>query len=154
VVEVEPQNALGWSMAAALLANTGQLPEAMSAVDRSLSIDPSNSETISIKAMIREKLAELQVDTGKRSRLLPPLERPGDDPKSFALGSMFQLLGLIIGLAGAFILLLQPRLPIIIGLSLESIGLGLLCVNSWRGAYLYGAGRFLLTLLFSLLSLG
>lgn len=154
VIQTEPENALGWSMAAALLANTGQLPEAMSAVDRSLSIDPSNSETISIKEMIREKLAEVQFDTGKRSRLVPPDKKPRESIGSFMRGIGIQLFGLILGTAGAFLLLIKPDLPIFVGLLLMSLGLALLTVNAWRGAYLYGVKRFIPILLFSLVPIG
>ena len=154
VVQNAPDNALGWSMAAALLANTGQLPEAMSAVDRSLSIDPSNTETISIKAMIREKLAENEAHTGKRSRLLPPLpQKSRDTSKSFALAAGIQLLALILGVVGAFLLLLIPATPTLVAFLLESVSLAVLMVNAWRGAYLYGFKRFLLTLVCSILTL-
>ena len=154
LVQVAPENALGWSMAAALLANTGQLSEALSAVDRSLSLDPSNSETISIKAMIREKLAEVQVDSGKRSRLVAPEKEPRDSAQSFMIGVGIQLLGLILGLAGAFLLLIKPDLPNFVGLLLESMGLAILAVSAWRGSYLYGWKRFVQTLFFSIMTLG
>jgi hypothetical protein len=154
VVQIDPENPLGWSMAAALLANTGQYPEAMSAVDRSLSLDPTNTETISIKEMIREKLAEVQVDSGKRSRLVAPKKKPRDSVKAFMLGMGLQFFGLLLGIAGAFLLLIKPNLPILIGFLLDSVGLALLCVNAWRGSYLYGWKRFLLTLFFSLITVG
>jgi tetratricopeptide (TPR) repeat protein len=154
VVQQNPDNALGWSMAASLLANIGQFPEAMTAADRSLSIDPSNSETLSIKEMIREKLVENQFDTGKRSRLLSPLENQRDTGKSFALAACIQLFALAIGLAGAFLLLFMPAAPKILAFLLESLSLAVLMVNAWRGAFLYGGKRFLLTLLFSLLTGG
>lgn len=152
-VQEEPDNALGWSMAAALLANLGQLPEAMSAVDRSISIDPSNSETHSIKEMIREKLAEMQFDTGKRSRLSPDQgKKKSDTGKGLALAAGLQLLALLIGLAGAFLPLFVPALPFPLALGLESIALALLVVIAGRGAFLYGIKRFLLIIPFSLVA--
>lgn len=154
IVQIDPENALGWSMAAALLANVGQFPEAMSAADRSLSLDPSNTETISIKEMIREKLAEMQADTGKRSRLIAPKTSHKENAPSFFRGMGLQVLGLIVGVAGAGILLVKPDLPIILGFVLESLGLSLLLVNAWRGAYLYGFLRVLLTLLVSGITVG
>lgn len=154
LVQVDPNNALGWSMAAALLANTGQFPEAMSAADRSLSIDPSNSETLSMKEMIREKLAEMQFDTGKRSRLLSPQSSQRDNAQLFWLSAGMQLGGLILGIAGAFLELLVPKTPTIVSFLLESVALALLTVNAWRGAYLYGIKRILMTFLFSLISVG
>lgn len=154
VVQLAPQNALGWSMAAALLANTGQFPEAMSAADRSLSIDPSNTETISMKEMIREKLAESQFDTGKRSRLQSPPTKSRDTVQAFLLGLGIQVGGLILGLIGVFLELLKPTTPLIIAFLLESLALALLIVNAWRGAYLYGFKRFLGTLLLGILTVG
>ncbi|HEX7737039.1 MAG TPA: tetratricopeptide repeat protein [Ktedonobacteraceae bacterium] len=153
-VQRDPENALGWSMAAALLANLNQFPEAMSAVDRSISIDPSNSETHSIKEMIREKLAEVQFDTGKRSRLLPAQRRVRDTGKSFALAVGIQLLALIIGVAGAAAQLVVPSLPTLVPIALESLALALLAVNAGRGAFLYGFRRFGLTFVFTLISAG
>ncbi|HLI70170.1 MAG TPA: hypothetical protein VKV19_10475 [Ktedonobacteraceae bacterium] len=153
VVDLDPNNALGWSMAAALLANTGQFPEAMLAVDRSLSIDPSNGETVSLKEMIREKLAEAQLDTGKRSRLRSPEQKPRDNAPSFALAAGIQLVALIAGVAGAFLPLLVPSAKVI-SILLESLALAVLVVNGWRGSYLYGVKRFLITLVFSLLTGG
>lgn len=156
VVQRDPANALGWSMAAALLANLGQLPEAMSAVDRSLSIDPSNSETHSIKEMIREKLAELQFNTGKRSRLTvgAAQSKASESGSSFALAAGIQFLALLIGVAGAFLPLLAPALPKIISLILESLALATLVVSAGRGSFLYGVKRFLLSAAFSLLAGG
>lgn len=154
VVEIDPNNALGWSMAAALLANTGQLAEAMTAADRSLSLDPSNSETISIKEMIREKLAERDADTGKRSRLRPPQKKPRDTGKSFALAAGIHLLALIMGIAGAFLPLLVPAIPQLVSFLLESISLAVLTVNAWHGTYLYGFKRILTPVVFSLLTAG
>jgi tetratricopeptide (TPR) repeat protein len=153
VVRIAPDNALGWSMAAALLANTGQLPEAMSAADRSLSLDPSNTETISIKAMIREKLADDEAQTGKRSRLLPPVStQPRDTGKSFALAAGIQALALFVGVIGVLLPLLSPGLLKLIPLILDSVALAVLLVNAWRGTFLYGAKRFLLTFGFSILA--
>lgn len=151
-VQRDPNNALGWSMAAALLANLGQLPEAMSAVDRSISIDPSNSETHSIKEMIREKLAEVQFDTGKRSRLLPVKRQERDTGKAFVLAAGLQILALVIGVVGAFLPLLAPKLPILVTIGLESIALALLAVNAGRGSFRYGFTRFILTFFFSLIA--
>jgi tetratricopeptide (TPR) repeat protein len=154
VVQVDPNNALGWSMAAALLTNTGQLQEGMSAADRSLSLDPTNSETLSIKETIRERLAEMDVDTGKRSRLQAPQKKSRGGPKSVALALAIQVVALLIGTLGAFLLLFKPGLPISVGFALESIGLALLIVNATRGAYLYGVSRVAITLFFSVVTLG
>jgi tetratricopeptide (TPR) repeat protein len=155
VVQLAPNNALGWSMAAALLANTGQFAEALAATDRSLALDPTNNETLAIKEMIREKLAEAKFDTGKRSRLVPPKPtQPRGGPRSVALAIGLQLLGLILGIAGAFLQLLKPDLPKIVPFVVESIALALLTVNAARGAYYYGFKRVLLTVCFTIITLG
>ena len=154
VVQLDPNSALGWSMAAALLANTNQLPEAMLAVDRSLSIDPGNPETVSMKEMLREKLAESQFDTGKRSRLRAPGGRPRSTRQSFWLGLGVQLGALALGIAGVFLELLMPSIPKIAVFLLTSVALALLVVNAWRGTYLYGAKRLLGTFLFSIIAAG
>jgi tetratricopeptide (TPR) repeat protein len=152
-VQRDPNNALGWSMAAALLANLGQLPEAMSAVDRSISIDPSNSETHSIKEMIREKLAEVQFDTGKRSRLSDG-GNTSDTGKSFALAALVQVVALFLGIAGAFLPMFAPSLPKPVSIALDSIALSLLIINAGRGAFLYGIKRFALTFVLCLIAGG
>lgn len=154
VVQLAPNNALGWSMAAALLANTSKFEEAMSAVDRSLQLDPTNRETLALKEMIGEKMAEGQLDTGKRSRLVSPTEQPRDGVKSFLLGFLLQAVGLILVIAGALLQLLMPALPKIPPFVLESIGLAILIVNAGRGAFLYGFKRVLLTFLFTILAVG
>ncbi len=153
-VQSDPDNALGWSMAAALLANLGQLPEAMSAVDRSISIDPSNSETHSIKEMIREKLAEIQFDTGKRSRLLSNPGQMRSSGSSFLLAALIQIVAVIIGVAGALLQLFLPSLPTLLPVALESVALALLTVNAGRGSFLYGFKRLVLTFVTSLISAG
>jgi len=154
VVELDTQNPLGWSMAAALLANTGQLSEAMTAADRSLSLDPSNSETISIKEMIREKLAERDADTGKRSRLLPPQRKQRDSGKMLAAAAGLQALALVLGVAGSFLPLLAPTVPQPVAFALQSISLATLTVHAWYGAYHFGFRRLLIPAVFALLTLG
>ena len=46
VLQLDPGNALGWSMCATLLANMGQLHEASSAIDRSIALNPNNPEAL------------------------------------------------------------------------------------------------------------
>ena len=65
-----------------------------------------------------------------------------------------QILAFIIGIVGASILVLQPHIPIIVAFLLESIGLATLCVTAARGAYLYGLGRLLFTIVLCLLAAG
>jgi hypothetical protein len=60
-----------------------------------------------------------------------------------------QIVGLALGIAGAGLPIFQPRLPFILALVLQSLGLAILCINAARGSFLYGFARFLLTLLTS-----
>lgn len=65
-----------------------------------------------------------------------------------------QLLALIIGVAGSFLPMFVSSLPVLAALVLESIALALLTVTAARGSFLYGAKRFGLTFVFSLLAAG
>ncbi len=144
VLQLDPNNALSWSMRAALLTNTGQYQLALQAIERSLELDPNNPETYSIKTNIMEQVATQQ------SQKLMAIRREG--PASFWRGAGIQFLGLIIGLAGAALPLIQPKVPIMAAFALQSLGLALLCVNAVRGSYLFGFTRFLLTFFFSVLA--
>jgi tetratricopeptide (TPR) repeat protein len=150
-MRVDAQNALLWSMYAALLTNVGRYQEALSAVERSLELDPSNPETYAIKTSIMGHVAATQSMSGKQ-QALTTAKRGG--PVSFLIALGIALLGLLIGAVGGALPILQPNLPIAVGILLESVGLALLCVNAARGSYLYGFTRLLLTTVFSLLSLG
>lgn len=149
VLQIDPNNALPWSMRAALLTNTGQYQLALQAVERSLELDPNNPETYSIKTSIMEQIAaEQSQDKSKsRSQKLRAVKRGG--PASFWRGAGIQFLGLIIGLAGGALPVIQPKLPTLATLTLQSLGLALLCINAVRGSYLYGFSRFLLTFFIS-----
>ncbi|MDQ2715937.1 MAG: tetratricopeptide repeat protein [Chloroflexota bacterium] len=151
LLQIEPNNALAWSMRGALLANMGQFEEALQAVDRSLALDPHNAETQTIKSTIMVKLAVTQTAgaSGSQPLLASPREKRGG-PLSFFTGVGLQLLGLLLGIAGAALLVLKPELPFIASLALESLGLAILCVNSARGTYRYGLSRIVIPLLTSL----
>ncbi|MFL5629451.1 MAG: tetratricopeptide repeat protein [Ktedonobacteraceae bacterium] len=144
VLQLDPNNALTWSMRAALLTNTGQYQLALEAIERSLELDPNNPETYSIKTNIMGQIAAQQ------SQKLMAIRR--DRPASFWSAAGIQFLGLIIGLAGGVLPLIQPKMPIMLALALQSLGLAMLCVNAVRGSYLYGFTRFLLTFFFSVLA--
>ncbi|MBA2285275.1 MAG: tetratricopeptide repeat protein [Ktedonobacteraceae bacterium] len=152
LLQIEPNNALAWSMRAALLANMGQFEEALQAVDRSLALDPHNAETQTIKSTIMVKLAVTQTPGASGSQPLSasPREKRGG-PLSFFAGIGLQLLGLLLGIAGAALLVLRPDLPFVASLALESLGLTILCANSARGTYRYGLSRIVIPLLTSLL---
>ncbi len=155
VVQLDPGNALGWSMRAALLANMGQLHEASSAIERSLALNPNDPEAQAIRGKIQANLARnSQSEYGLRPQSATFLSTHQGGPKSFLISATVQLLALITGAIGASILIVRPQLPIIIAFLLESLALAVLCVNSARGTYLYGAKRLLLTVVISLLALG
>lgn len=155
VVQLDPGNALGWSMRAALLANMGQLHEASSAIERSLTLNPNDPEAQAIRGKIQANLARnSQSEYGLRPQSATFLPTHPGGPKSFLISATVQLLALIAGAIGASILIVRPQLPIILAFLLESLALAVLCVNSARGTYLYGAKRLLLTVIISLLALG
>jgi hypothetical protein len=149
VLQIDPNNALPWSMRAALLTNTGQYQLALQAIERSLELDPNNPETYSIKTSIMGQIAaEQSQDKSKsKSQKLRAVKRGG--PASFWNAAGIQFLGLIIGLAGAALPVIQSKLPPLATLTLQSLGLALLCINAVRGSYLYGFTRLLLTFFIS-----
>lgn len=147
VLQIDPNNALPWSMRAALLTNTGQYDLALQAIERSLELDPNNPETYSIKTSIMGQIAAQQSQDKSQSQKLRAVKRGG--PASFWRAAGMQFLGLIIGLAGAALPIIQPKLPTLATLSLQSLGLALLCINAVRGSYLYGFSRLLLTFFIS-----
>ena len=155
VVQLDPGNALGWSMCATLLANMGRLHEASSAIERSIALNPNNPEAVAIRDAILSNLARNSlVEQDARSRSASISANKQGRVKSFLIGAVIQIFALFVGIIGASILIIRPQLPIIIAFILESFALAILCVNAVRGAYLYGIKRFLITFATSLLALG
>jgi tetratricopeptide (TPR) repeat protein len=155
VVQLDPSNALGWSLCATLLVNIGQLHEASAAIDRSIALNPNNPEALTIRDAILANLARnslVEQDARSQSESISAGKQGG--AKSFLLGAVIQIFALFVGAIGASILIVRPQLPIIIAFLLESLALAILCVNAARGAYLYGIKRLLLTFVISLLALG
>ncbi len=155
VVQLDPSNALGWSLCATLLANMGQLHEASTAIERSIALNPNNPEALTIRDAILANLARnslVEQDARSQSESISAGKQGGT--KSFLIGAVIQIFALFVGAIGASILIVRPQLPIIIAFLLESLALAILCVNAARGAYLYGIKRFLLTFVISLLALG
>ena len=154
-LEMDANSALVWSMRSALLLNTGRAQEALAAVERSLALDPNNPETRSMKATVEENLASQQHIRSYQNRQFgtaAPANR--DTLKSFLIGGVIQILGLVLGTIGAGLLILKPQLPIFLAFTLVSLGLAVLCVNAARGSYLYGATRVVSTLLLCLVAAG
>ena len=152
VIRQDDDNALAWSMRAAILTNMGQFLDALPAVERALDLDPLNAETHAIKTTIMANLAPARGALGDSQALLAAGRHGG--PASFFIGTVLQLLGMIIGITGAGLSIVRPEIPVYVSLGLESLGLTILCVNAARGTYLYGVSRFLLTLLTSALVAG
>ena len=155
LLQVDPNNALAWSMRAALLTNTGRPQEALEAIERSIALDPHNPETQTIRDTIHANLANSPYMGQHQKFPATSGGVPGrDSAVGFLMNAGLQILAFIIGIAGAFILVLQPHIPIIVAFLLESIGLATLCVTAARGAYLYGLGRLLFTIVLCLLAGG
>jgi Flp pilus assembly protein TadD len=149
VLQLDPDHALVWSMKAALLTNMGQYQEALQAVEQSLELDPNNPETYAIKTRITGQMAALQ--TMARGKNGAASMRENTSPAAFFISPGLQLLGLILGSAGAALPIFQPNLPVSLAFALEGFGLALLCVYAARGAYLYGFASFILTLFFCIM---
>jgi Caspase domain len=155
VVQLDPNNALGWSMCATILANMGQLQEASAAIERSIALNPINAEALAIREMLLTSLARnslLEQDARSRSAIIPTGKNDG--VRSILIGAIIQIMALCIGAIGASMLIVKPQLPIMVAILLESIALAILCVNAARGAYLYGIQRFLVTFVISLVAIG
>jgi tetratricopeptide (TPR) repeat protein len=152
---MDANNALVWSMRAALLLNTGRVQEALPTIERSLALDPNNPETRTMKAAIEERLANQHyVRNYQNPQRGITTSGNRDTLKSFLIGGIIQLLGLMMGTVGAALLILKPQLPILLAFTLISLGLAILCVNAARGSYRYGATRVISTLLLCLVAAG
>ncbi len=150
VLQIDANNALGWSLQAALLTNTGQYQTALQAIERSLELDPNNPETYFIKTSITGHLASAQ-DQGQSKRF-SSVAKQNSGPTSFFRGAGIQLLGLIVGIIGAVLPILQPHVPLMVAFLLQSLGLAMLCVNAAYGSYVHGFFRFVFTLLIGILT--
>jgi tetratricopeptide (TPR) repeat protein len=154
LLQIDPNNALAWSLQAALLMNTGRPLEASSAIERSIALNPQNPEAQAIRESIQASLARPPDGTRQPSPSMTQRAQTRENAKSFLLSAALQIFALLIGSAGAALLVLQPRVPIIAGFVLESLGLSLLCTLAARGAFRYGALRFCFTILLCLISAG
>ena len=142
ILRIDPGNALGWSIRAALLSNMGQYQMALQAVEHSLELDPNNPETYSVKTSIMDQIAAHQSQSNSKKLVIsPPKKREGP----FVIDMGLQVLGLILGIVGAGLPILQPAFPLILAFILQSLGLAILCINAARGSYLYGFSRVFLT---------
>ncbi|WP_052889048.1 caspase family protein [Thermogemmatispora carboxidivorans] len=169
VLHQEPGNALAWSMRAALLANLGQFEEALQAVERSLSLDPHNAETQTIRSAILVKMAVAQTPaspagapslsssagpTSPATAGSPTGRGRGSRPRGRALlmSLVLQVIGLGLGLLGAWLAIKYPGAPGVLPLTIEGLGLALLSANALSGCYFDGFWRFLPIPLMSLLA--
>ena len=154
LLNLDPNNALAWSMQAALLMNMGRPVEASTAIDRSLALNPQNPEAQAIRESINANLMRSPDSTWQSASSASQGKPVQENAKSFLLSAALQIFALFMGSGGAALLVLQPHIPIIIGFALESFGLALLCILAARGAFLYGIGRLVVTIVFCLLSVG
>ncbi|MBX5457225.1 MAG: tetratricopeptide repeat protein [Thermogemmatispora sp.] len=174
VLRQEPGNALAWSMRAALLANLGQFEEALRAVERSLSLDPHNAETQTIRSAILVKMAVAQTPAAPTGAPLPGASpsaasssagaaatagasaESGRGPRrrgrALLMSLALQVAGLGLGLLGAWLAIKHPGAPGALSLTIEGLGLALLCANALSGCYFDGIWRFLPIPLVSLLA--
>ena len=110
-MRLDDHNALLWSMYAALLTNVGRYPDALSAIERSLELDANNPETYSIKTSIMGHIAAQSMNNNQQES--SRAKRGG--PVSFFIAAGIGSFGLLIGIVGAVIPILQPHLPIVAG---------------------------------------
>ena len=154
LLQIDPNNALAWNLQAALLMNTGRPLEASSAIERSLALNPQNPEAQAMRESIRATLARPPDHPWQPGAPAFEAAPARQGAQSFLLSAAVQVFAFLMGSAGAALLVLQPHLPIISGLVLESLGLAALCILAFRGAFLYGAGRFCFAIALCLVSAG
>jgi tetratricopeptide (TPR) repeat protein len=151
LMNLDPANSSSWTLRAVLLSNAGQYEAALSDIERSLELNPNNPETYALKTNIMSRLATTQQNQGEQRSYTAQKK---EDPYSFLLGAILQMVSFIVGIAGIALLILRPTLPIYIGLVLASFALAVLIVNAIRGSYRYGIARLLFTLFICLLAGG
>lgn len=152
ILQLDPNNAMGWSMRSVVLSNQGQHQLALEAVERSLELDDQNPETHAIKNNIMGNLAVAQTQTKDqpKSKLNVAVEQPTNVKRAFLAGVALSILGILLLAAGTALTAFVAGIPAV-GLLVASIGLGILCVNAARGAFLSGITLVLETTLFSLI---
>jgi tetratricopeptide (TPR) repeat protein len=168
ILQNDSENALAWSMRAVLLSNMGQQQAALSAIERSLEIDASNPESYSIKTHIMENIATQQTHRGEHTTGVVPQQVPSranlmatetgslatkDNPRAFFMETGLQILGFILGVAGAAstYFLRETAIPFL-NLAIACLGLATMCVIATRGAFRYGFSRLVPTVLLTVLS--
>jgi tetratricopeptide (TPR) repeat protein len=151
IMQLEPANSASWSLRAVLLSNAGQYQAALSDIERSLELNPDNPETYALKTNIMSRLASAQHKQVEKPPYTPPQK---EEPYSFLLGAILQMVSFIAGIAGLALLILRPAIPMYVGLALASFALAILVVNSARGSYRYGIARLLFTIFLCLLAGG
>lgn len=151
IMKLEPANSASWSLRAVLLSNAGQYQAALSDIERSLELNPNNPETYALKTNIMSRLASVQHKQVEKPSYTAP---PKEEPYSFLLGAILQMVSFIVGIAGLALLILRPAIPMYVGLALASFTLAILVVNATRGSYRYGIARLIFTIFLCLLAGG
>jgi tetratricopeptide (TPR) repeat protein len=160
ILQNDPNNALAWSMRAVLLSNMGQHQAALSAIERSLEIDANNPESYGIKTRIMEHAATTQAYNGegapdvsqKRSPREASPVATKDNPRAFFMGAGLQILGFILGMAGAASTYFLHQTNPYVSLAIACLGLAMMCVIATQGAFRYGFLRLIPTVLLTTLS--
>jgi tetratricopeptide (TPR) repeat protein len=151
IMNLDPANSASWSLRAVLLSNAGQYQAALSDIERSLELNPNNPETYALKTNIMSRLASVQQKQTEK----PPYTAPQkEEPYSFLLSAILQMVSFIVGIVGLVILILRPAIPMYVGLALASFALAIMIVNATRGSYKYGVARLLFTIFLCLLAGG
>jgi tetratricopeptide (TPR) repeat protein len=144
LLECAPNDPIAWSMQAVVLSNLGDQQNALAAIDHSLQLESNNPETHEIKRNIQ---AQMFGQNRISSRLQDPEEAPQGGVKTFFSALGLQLLGFVIGIAGAVQPILYPKLPIpnaqMVGIGLMALGLLILTANAARASHRYGFSHFI-----------
>jgi tetratricopeptide (TPR) repeat protein len=152
LLQRDPNNATAWSTRAVLLSYMGQYQPALEAIERSLYIEPNNAEAYGIKNTIQTHLAMLQSKAADQQKPGQPLpEKARASAATVFVALLLQIGGLVMGLVGGLLLMLQASISSIPGLLFISAGLLTLCANAARGTHRYGIALFIPPILVSLI---
>jgi len=147
LLQHDPNNAVAWSTRAVLLSYMGQYQPALEAIERSLYLDPNNAEAHGIKNNIQANLAMYQNKASgvfeneaanQQKYNSPTQEKARASAPTVFVALLLQVGGLVLGLIGGALLMLQASITGIPGLLLSSAGLLVLCANAARGTHRYG----------------
>jgi tetratricopeptide (TPR) repeat protein len=152
LLQRDPNNAIAWSTRAVLLSYMEQYQPALEAIERSLYLEPNNAEAHGIKNTIQTNLAMLQNKAADQPKYnLPTQEKARASASTVFVALLLRIGGLVIGLVGGLLLMLQSSITSVPGLLLISAGLLTLCANAARGTHRYGPTLLIPPVLVSLI---